>query len=180
MFSRLFSLLCLTLALMPQVSAQSSPPQSTAPLQRRQVIAVVSGGQVRFSCLGEMIQMRLEVIGEAGEVLFDSGYKAGNVVDWMASNQQGERLADGSYLCVVTAKRADGEITKGQAIAVLRDQVVGLKPANKLLLSVAQAEAREVNDEENGLIIVDPGASAASAVLAHDGNSANLVSGSGG
>src|SRR5690242_20331399 len=88
-------------------------------LQSRRVIASASEKSIRFSVLGELIQMRLEVIGSSGETMFDSGVKQGNVIDWPGSDSKGKPLADGAYLCILTIKDASGQLTRKQAVAVL-------------------------------------------------------------
>jgi hypothetical protein len=52
---------------------------------------------VRFVSPNDARRIRLEVYTQAGERLFDSDFRAGNIVDWDAQG-----IADGSYLCVVT------------------------------------------------------------------------------
>src|SRR5215208_1176977 len=86
------------------LSAQNAQPEKPGAerLQPRQIIGSVSAGGIRFCSLGETIQMRLEVIGSAGDVLFDSELRSGNAIDWLASDNNGQRLADGSYLCVIS------------------------------------------------------------------------------
>jgi len=119
----------LLLIIASSVLAQQTQPSValSAKLQHRQVLASASGGGLRFSALGELLQMRLEVIGPAGDVVFDSQVKPGNVIDWRGVDAQGQRLSNGTYLCMVTVKDADGKETKRQAIAVLVEQQMSLK-----------------------------------------------------
>ena len=107
--------------------------------ENKQVIAYASAESVRFASLGELIQMQLEVIASSGEFLFDSGFKSGNVVDWHLLDKQGQRLADGSYLCVVTARGSSEIVTRKRAIASLRDQSISLKQSDSSALTAAQA-----------------------------------------
>ena len=94
--------------------------------------------------------MRLEVISSSGEVFFDSNFKSANLIDWPASDKQGHRIADGSYLCVVTIKDSAGQLTRKQAIASLRGQSLGLKQADNSLLTAAQAQAAAPDDPQPG------------------------------
>ena len=172
-------LLTLSVSLSAQTAQQKS--SSTDKAQARPVIASASGNSARFSALGEMIELRLEVIGPSGEVLFDSSFKSGNVIDWSGSGTSGRPLADGSYLCVVSVKDLSGQITRKRAIASLHNQSVGLKQSDSLLLSAAQAQAGgEDSGDDVSLTILEPGQTSATAVIAHDGGQAHLVSGSGG
>ena len=134
MFKWSYSSLATMLLLMipASLSAQTAQPKSSVsdkPLTR-QVVASASDNSIRFSSLGELIQMRLEVIGPSGEVFFDSNFKSANVIDWPASDKPGHRVADGSYLCVITIKDSAGQFTRKQAIASLRGQSLGLKQAD--------------------------------------------------
>src|SRR4051812_33998012 len=73
--------------------------------------AVGTGGatafRVRFVAPGEVPRGRPAGYPQAGERLFDSDFRAGGVVDW-----DGQGLADGSYLCVVTAEGLGGETSR--------------------------------------------------------------------
>ncbi|MEK6288676.1 MAG: hypothetical protein AABO57_23405 [Acidobacteriota bacterium] len=163
--------------------AQNPQPNiaSTEKIQSRLVTASVAGESIRFVSLGELIQMRLEVIAASGETMFDSGFKPGNVIDWPSSDKQGQRVSAGSYLCVVTVKDRSGQITRKQVIASLRDQSLRLSQSDSSLLTAAQAQTADMNsDADVSLTILEPEQSPAAAVVAHDGSGAHLVSGSGG
>jgi hypothetical protein len=164
------------------LSAQTATPNSssTPTPPNRQVIASVSDNSIRFTSLGELIQIRLEVIAPSGEVLFDSGFKRANLIDWSASDKQGRRVADGSYLCVVTVRDASGAVTRRYAIGSLRDLSLRLNRSDDSLLTAAQVQATGPASGEDSMTIIDPGDSPAAVVLAHDGTTAHLVSGSGG
>jgi hypothetical protein len=58
---------------------------------------------VRFVSPDDARRIRLEVYTQAGERLFDSDFRAGNIADWDAQG-----IADGSYLCVVTVEDLQG------------------------------------------------------------------------
>src|SRR5262245_58151066 len=62
----------------------------------------------RFLANGEVMRMRLEVFALGGERLYDSDFKDGNLFDWKWQDQQGQRLADGAYRCLLTIKDAAG------------------------------------------------------------------------
>jgi hypothetical protein len=176
-----FTLSILLLALLAATIEAQKTQSIPSPSQSRQVLASASGGAVRFSSLGELIQLRLEVIGSAGELLFDSGFQTGNVMDWSGVDTTGKRLVDGPYLCIVSVKDSSGQITRKQAIASLRNPSLGLQPLDSALLSAAQTQvASEGNAEGAGLMILEPESSSATAIIAHDGVTAHLVSGSGG
>jgi len=60
----------------------------------------------------EGIQVR--VFNLAGAQVFDSGFVAGNTLEWNLMNGQGETVANGVYLYVVTVKGHDGSIIKSE------------------------------------------------------------------
>jgi hypothetical protein len=172
-------LLLVPAGLLAQQPQQSTPV--TPKLQPRQVIASAAGRGLRFAALGELLQLRLEVISPTGEVVFDSQFKAGNIIDWSALDAQAQRPMDGAYLCIVTVKEADGEVTKRQALALTGEQSVRLRPIEKSLLAPAQAQAiADSTAEEESMTLVNGEAASAMAILAHDGQMAHLVSASGG
>ena len=171
------------LTLLASLSAQTAQPtsSSTAKVQTREVIASASGNSVRFTSLGELIQLRLEVIGSSGELLFDTGFKPANAIDWACTDKQGQRLDDGAYLCVITVKDSAGRLTRRRAIATLQDQSLSLKQADASLLTAAESQAAgAVPGEDTNLTILNQEESSASAVIAQAGGTAHLVSGSGG
>ena len=46
------------------------------------VTAASSRDQVRFASFGLVRRMRLEVVNQAGQAVFDSGYRDGCLLDW--------------------------------------------------------------------------------------------------
>src|SRR5690242_13478091 len=88
------TVLLLTLATSVPGQTRQSDPSGIDKFQSRRVIASASEKSIRFSFLGELIQMRLEVIGSSGESMYDSGFKQGNVIDWPGLDSKGKPLAD--------------------------------------------------------------------------------------
>ena len=78
-----------------RISQNRSTTVSTA--HHRQVIASTSDRLVRFVSIGELTELRVEAIAPTGEVVFDAGFKPGNVIEWRVTDQQGQHLPDGSY-----------------------------------------------------------------------------------
>src|SRR5687768_7489795 len=76
------------------------------------VTATATAKRVRFVSPGTVIQFRLEVYNEAGQKLFDTELRGGNVLDWYLQDGAGERLAGGSYACVVTTKSLSGRLSQ--------------------------------------------------------------------
>src|SRR5215467_4844308 len=147
----------------------------------KQVFASALGSSVRFSSLGELLQLRLQVVNSAGQTVFDSGFNTGNAVDWAPADGQSQSLPDDSYLCIVEVKAPSGDISKKIALLTLHDQSLALKQADASLFSSAQAHAAgDTAAEDISLTILDPAQPSPTAILAHDGNTARLASSRGG
>jgi hypothetical protein len=145
------------------------------------VFASLSDNRLRFSALGQLLELRLEVINPSGQPVFDSDFKSGNVVDWLAADQNGQPLPEGSYLCLITVKDSTGRLTKHRALLVARNQTVSLRQSDNAQLAPAQVDAvGQSSDEQGHVTLVETSESTATALIAHDGNVAHLVSGSGG
>src|SRR5205814_2253442 len=137
----LASALSFPLATPLSAQTQQGQTQAASNAGHKQVTASSSAGQVRFASLGEFIQMRLEVIDSTGETVFESEFKPGNVIDWARTDKQGQRLGDGSYVCVVSVKDASGHLTRSSAMAIVLNQSLTLKRAEVPSLTSAQAQA---------------------------------------
>src|SRR5215218_6285970 len=98
----IFSISTSVLLLAGPVLAQDAAGQRGG-AQGPAVAASSTASGVRFVAPGEARRVRLEVYAASGERLFDSGFRAGGIYDW-----DGRGLADGSYLCVLTAEDIQG------------------------------------------------------------------------
>src|SRR5437016_340573 len=72
------------------------------------ITASASDDRVRFTAGSSVVQVRLEVYGSSGKKFFDNEVRGGNVLDWHLQDGQAERIADDTYLCVVTVKSLTG------------------------------------------------------------------------
>jgi hypothetical protein len=84
------------------------------------IAASAAPEQARFLAPGEIVQMRLEVFDAGGARLYDSEFKAGNLLDWNWQDQQGQRLADGAYRCLLTAKDVGGRESQRQGLLLVQ------------------------------------------------------------
>jgi hypothetical protein len=171
--------LCLTLYALCALGAQA---QAQLELLRRApaVTASATAEQVRFVALPAVYQMRLEVFAVYGATVFDSDFKSGNLLDWGLRDQLGLPLADGSYLCVVTVKDFAGRRSQQRGAVLLQAGQASLLKPEQAEPSIRELNARMLGDITEPLVILPGGAGLASTMLAHDGNSGQLVSGSGG
>jgi hypothetical protein len=68
--------------------------------------------KVHIAAQGDVTLMRLEVLDDAGEVVFESGALTGRQLDWKMKDSSGERVAAGTYLLTVTFRGASGKLRK--------------------------------------------------------------------
>jgi hypothetical protein len=122
---------------------------------------------VRFASLGGVKQMRLEVFGEGGDSLYNSGFQAGNMRDWNLEDSRGQRLPDGSYLCVVTVRDLSGRLSVKQGSV----QVHG----GQASLQLSEAEQSGPAESSKRLAAVTGDAASAVTLMAHDGGEGQVV-----
>jgi hypothetical protein len=131
----LFTLL-FSLSLFTTVYSQTQRPnaETSHPI----VTATTSNGRVRYASLGEVNQTRLQVFSPDGAQVYDSDLRLGNLIDWHLLDQQGQHLADGSYLFVVTVKDFSGGLTQKYGTALLENGQVSLQQTGSEELPAAQ------------------------------------------
>src|SRR5205814_9429777 len=138
--SRSYFVLCLLwLALATGLARAQETKSSQSPA----VTASAASERVRFAAPGEVVQVRLEVFAPGGEKLFDSDFQAGNLLDWPVQDQQGQRLVDGDYLCLVTVKALSGQLRLQHGLVRLESGETALRPAEQERLSSAQMATLE-------------------------------------
>jgi hypothetical protein len=156
------------------VQAQTHPEMRRAPL----VTASVADAKMRFAALPHVYQLRLEVFAADGAKLFDSAFKSGNLFDWPLHDQQGQPLADGAYLCVVTVKDFAGRLTQQRGAVTLQAGQPSLAP-DQAELTMRELSARLPGDRNEPLAVLPGGVGLAATLLVHDGQDGRLVNGSG-
>ena len=106
-------------------------PTPAAPL----VTATATAKRVRFVSPGSVVQLRLEVYNETGQKLFDTELRGGNVLDWHLQDGAGERLAAGSYACVLTIKSLSGRLSQRVGLVTVNDKEAAIAAAGAAQLS---------------------------------------------
>ncbi|MDQ1611369.1 MAG: hypothetical protein QOG00_1300 [Pyrinomonadaceae bacterium] len=164
-----------------ETSARSAQAKSSATV----TAASNAGGGVRFTAPAEALQLRLELYAAGGERVFDSGLRAGNVLDWQSSDAP-QGLGDGSYLCVVTVKDLHGRakqrlgtltVQGGQAsVQRVREQDIPEAQKQALAASGRETGTRDTADGDSGLTILKEGKARAATVTAHDGRDGRVAS----
>ncbi len=132
----------------------------------------VSAQGVRFTALGSIGQMRLEVFNPSGGTLYNSDFKAGSVQDWALQDQFGQPLPDGSYQCVVTFRDVSGRVGMKQGSVLVQGGQASLKLEEGGPVSAIEPEKRLAQ-------IADDSTTAAT-LLAHNGSNGQVVSTRGG
>ncbi|MDT7777987.1 MAG: hypothetical protein QOC99_499 [Acidobacteriota bacterium] len=172
--STLSSIIILVGVAQAQAGADTNRGQSPRPV----VTAAASAKGARFVSAGEARRIRLEVYTAAGERLFDSDFRAGSIIDW-----DGEGLADGSYLCVVTIEDLQGGFGRKLSAVTLQSGRASVRADGEEQLKAEYAQALSAA----GLTNVDDAAAAAPTqkgkaqpeavtVTAHDGQDGQVTS----
>ena len=68
--------------------------------------------KVRVSAVGDVLDMRVVVSDEAGDVVFESGPVTGGHLDWTMAAAQGARVPAGTYTMTVTYRTANGKLRR--------------------------------------------------------------------
>jgi hypothetical protein len=158
------------LLLVAQAAGQSvTPPESGAGNSPAVTISVTEVG-VRFAGLGSIGQMRLEVFGSDGQTIYNSEFQSGSVRDWGLADKGGQRVADGTYLCVITIRDLAGKLHTKQGTVVLQNGRAGLQ--------MEGAASGNIEAEKALTPVVDR--EAAVTLVGHDGRNGQLVSTRGG
>lgn len=174
--SRLICLvLCLLLSLgiVSLVQAQSeisSQNQNSASV----VTATATTERVRFAALSTVVQMRIEILTEAGETLFDVKVK-GNVFDWHLQDGKAERAANGTYLCLVTVKEISGKLAERIGTLSITEQQATIEPAQISQLSPQQSHAVGPIEKDASLTVLKQDVTRATTVIAHTGEEGQIV-----
>ena len=180
MFRKLLPFLCLSLVILaarPGVSQIQSGFQSSVDPNSRQLSVTATAGkeQVRFASFGITLRMRLEVLDQAGDRVYDSDFRDGSLLDWKIDDQQGRRLPGGLYGCLVTLEDLTGQPSFRRGAFWLKGGEVrfGALPRSSLgaAMPVEGEEMVTVLHEDKALPMT---------YLAHDGQTGRIVSGSGG
>jgi hypothetical protein len=168
-FSVIFSAIVLTGSVAAQDAARS---QQTRPARGAVVTAASTASGVRFVSPTDARRIRLEVYTQAGERLFDSDFRAGNIVDWEAQG-----LADGSYLCVVTVEDLQGASARRLSAVSVSQGRATVRGDNeekfKAEFTQALAAAGQTSDEA---VAARQKKAQALTITAHDGRDGQVTS----
>ncbi|HKG14524.1 MAG TPA: hypothetical protein VKB12_14440, partial [Pyrinomonadaceae bacterium] len=170
-FSFVFSAIVLTGSAAAQNAAGPQQQGHDAALGAVVTASSTASG-VRFVSPGQSRRVRLEVYTQAGERLFDSDFRPGNIVDWDSRG-----IADGSYLCVVTAEDLQGAGSRRLSAVNVSQGRASVRGDNeeKLRAEFAQALAAAGQSDTEALAARQKKAQALT-VTAHDGENGQVTS----
>jgi hypothetical protein len=165
--------LCLWAALMFAAGTVSAQEEKIArgPI----VTGMVTSERLRIAAPNAVVQLRLEVYDEAGEKLLDTEQRGGNVLDWHLQDRSGQRVADGTYLCVVTIKNLSGRLSQKLGQVTVSAKATQLRSAAVAELSPRQAHAIGPVEGEEELTVLPAEDAQPVTVLANKGDEAQLT-----
>src|SRR2546422_799161 len=108
-------------------SAQDAVSRETSRAVGPAVTISVTERGIRFAALGGFGKMRLEVFNADGTSLYNSDFAAASVRDWVLDDKEGQRVPDGTYLCVITIRDLSGRMSTKQGSVVLLSGQPSLK-----------------------------------------------------
>jgi hypothetical protein len=164
-------------ALLSTAIAQES---ASAAIQSSSLIitAAAAGERVRISAPTSIVRLHVEVYAASGEKAFDQEIRGGNVFDWNLQDGHGQRLAPGTYVCVVTAKSVSGRLTQKIGTVSVAVKSASVQPADSQKLSAAQSQTIGPVEENSSWTIAGDEPQTTT-VIAHDGTDGQLIRGRG-
>ena len=142
---------------------------------RTVVTATATSDRVRIAAPSAVVQLRLEVYDDAGQKLLDTEQRGGNVLDRHLQDGNGQRVADGTYLCVVTIKNLSGRLSQKLALTTVSAQSATLRSTAVAELSLRQAQAIGPIEGDEGLTVMPPEDAQPVTVLANNDGEAQLA-----
>jgi hypothetical protein len=167
--------------LLPLYLFYPTAAQDSATAQRTSltITASASADRVRITAPASIVQMHVEVFAAGGEKLFDQEIRGGNVFDWHLQDGQAQRLAPGTYVCVVTAKSVSGKLTQRIGSVQIGENSVSVRPAAAQQLSAQQTQTIGPVEDDSSWTIPGSDEQQTATVIAHDGADGQMIRGRG-
>jgi hypothetical protein len=96
-------------------------------------------GRVRASKQGEVLGLRMEVVDEAGDTVFEGAGEAGEHLDWNMCDSSGARVAPGTYTVTVSYTTAAGKSRKRIEQVLVTEEVTSQSGTEKTEMQAASA-----------------------------------------
>ncbi|HEX8473075.1 MAG TPA: hypothetical protein VF666_03515, partial [Pyrinomonadaceae bacterium] len=166
------------------VAQSDAPAQGSSPSASTVVTVSTSTAGVRFTAPAQVLQMRVALYNAAGELVFDSGLRQGNVLDWKRTDAS-QAMTDGSYLSVVTVKDLQGTLRQRLGVVSIEAGQLAVKRLRQEELTAAQSQALtasrqsqkiETAESEVSLSVLSEGKERSATVTAHDGENGQVTS----
>ena len=180
MFTRYNSVLTFAFAILMSISGLCQDQTRVQPFMEGGsfnpilVSAATSQDQVRFTALALAQRIRLEIMSQAGEPLYDSDFHAGNFLEWQIKDQQGSGLGDGSYGCLVTVEDLYGQISYLRGVFQVRDGKAAFQEAQQMDMTAAVS-----SEEQESPTILRADETLPVTLALHDENGGRIESGQG-
>ena len=133
------------------------------------VTATATTKRVRFVSPGTAVQLRLEVYNEAGQKVFDTELRGGNVLDWHLQDTAGQHLQTGSYACVLTIKSLSGRLSQRVGTVTVNEEKTVISTAAAAPLSLAQQQTIGPVEGNAEFTVLHESDTAAITAVTHDG-----------
>lgn len=98
-------------------AAQAQSPRVTT------VNITAEADRVQAAAQGDVTEMRIEVLSEAGDIVFESGAFTDQQLVWNMRDAAGERVRPGTYLVTVTFRNAGGKLRKRVEQVLVTEEV---------------------------------------------------------
>jgi len=138
------------------------------------VTATAGKDHIRFASLGIGQRMRLEILNQAGDRVFDSDFRDGNLLDWQMDDSYGNRLPDDVYGCLITVEDMTGQSSHRRSVFRVADGVARFEATGTIKPEMAAS-----SQEQDTMTILRDDEELPMIQLLHDGESGRIVSGKG-
>ena len=152
-----------------------APGEAVAPMPAGPLVtATATADRVRFVAPGTVIQVRLEVYNEAGQKVFDTELRGGNVLDWLLQDSAGQRLTVGSYASVLTVKSLSGRLSQRVGLVKVNEKTAALQGIGAIPLTGEQQQSIGPMESDAGFRVLGESEAAALTAVMHDGTTGQL------
>ncbi|HEY6806237.1 MAG TPA: tail fiber domain-containing protein [Pyrinomonadaceae bacterium] len=161
-------------------SLSAQVKQKVTEVKSEQVItATATSERIRIAAPGSLVQLTVEVFDDNGTKIYSSDAHGGNLVDWKLKSSDGNRVTNGRYLSVITAKDLTGRVVrKFTEITVTADQS-SLRSIKTSDLNPLQAQALGTVNDQTGdevtMAIMNPAEPTSNTVVSNNGRNGQIT-----
>ncbi|MGH9851443.1 MAG: hypothetical protein ACREBD_16530, partial [Blastocatellia bacterium] len=103
--------LCVSLTQAQPAPDKQQDAQTTKPITQ-DVLIIIQPEQVRFTAPSAVAEMQLQIIDQAGQLVYDSGAVTGPELTWALRQADGEAVKSGLYAYTLSVKEAGAETAR--------------------------------------------------------------------